>query len=719
MGTKRLRIITISASTGGTEEINIFFDHTPVGEDSFVRVQHLSPDFESRVPGLPVRHSQPLFNEVNNNMETENNQVYTIPGNMYLNLRMGKFSLAEKLGKDGSLITKNIFFTSLTKDRNEKTIDVIFYGINRGSSLGVAFKHQAGDLMRFQNTYPTPFKGIFQPVSNNFEKALLAEQLNEWVWRECGFSGICVDEQHHIIHSFGDLSLYLNKKMLTFKLDELLPEHLSKVVRAAISKSVKNLEQVNISRIPVEKEEQHYRVSVQVKPMMITKTGQQVVMLLFRKERNGKVPGKTHESFKLEEYTRAYVAELEAAHNHQEADPKVMQSFNQGLLAVNEELQGINEEQEFFNEEIQTMNCEHLATIEELSLLYYDLDNYYRSNVNGQLYVDDELLLKRFTPSAFEPFKLEKSDLSQPISRIITKIGFETLIEDIIKVISEGNIITQEIQLNNEKWYQVAIMPYIRQADQRQDGAIITFHDITDLKKEYGKLNEINKNLMQTNAELDNFVYTASHDLTSPLNNIEGLIGLLLEKTDGKATEEVQLIQLMNTCVGKLKAIIKDLGEIGKADSEKHNRLDKTNLKELLEDIRLSMLDQVTSSNATIITDFKIEEIHFSKKNLRSIFYNLLSNAIKYKSPERDPEIRITAEINQNFLVLTFSDNGMGIKEDQLKNIFTLYHRLGQQVEGHGIGLYLVKKIMDASGGTIETSSIYNTGTTFKLTFRP
>jgi signal transduction histidine kinase len=223
---------------------------------------------------------------------------------------------------------------------------------------------------------------------------------------------------------------------------------------------------------------------------------------------------------------------------------------------------------------------------------------------------------------------------------------------------------------------------------------------------------------MRTNAELDNFVYTASHDLTGPLSNIEGLTSLLLLKTDGADAEKLQLTQLIKTSVHKFKAVIKELGEIGKLDSEKNNTWEGVNLLELLEDIRLSMLDKVTSTHTILLTDFKVEEIRFSKKNLRSLLYNLVSNAIKYKSPERDPVVRISTEFTEGFLVLTVSDNGMGIKPDQLDNIFILYHRLGQQVEGQGIGLYLVKKIMDNSGGSIETNSEYGKGTTFKLTFK-
>jgi len=566
------------------------------------------------------------------------------------------------------------------------------------------------------------------PGQHNVE---LIEKVNEWIREESSLAGVCVDEKLNIVESFGDLSKYLLQKMFTFNLNELLPEQLKVAVGAAITKAVKGNEPVIIKQIPVAHTHTTFYIDLHVKPLMLRKTSQKMIMLLFNENKSEEPSEKVHELYQPEQHTQTYLANLEeelkevkeklqAAIDNLEATNENMQSFNEELLSANEELQSANEEQESVNEEMQTINNEHLSTIRELSLLNDDLDNYFRSNINGQLYVDNELLLKKFTPKAFELINLRDSDLGRPIYDITTNIKFETLAEDIKKVIREGNIIVKEVQSTQEKWYQVTTMPYIRQADHRQDGAIITFNDITDLKRVQSELDENNKSLMKTNAELDNFVYTASHDLLSPLSSIEGLITLLLKKTDGADPEGVKLNKLIYSCINKFKAVVKDLGDIAKVENEKHSSKDSIRFPELLEDIRLSMLDKFTATNVTLLTDFRAEEIQFSKKNLRSLLYNLVSNAIKYKSPERDPEIRISTEIKEGFLTLTVSDNGMGIKADELDCIFTLYQRLGEQadVEGQGIGLYLVKKIMDASGGSVETKSEYGKGTTFILTFK-
>jgi signal transduction histidine kinase len=113
-----------------------------------------------------------------------------------------------------------------------------------------------------------------------------------------------------------------------------------------------------------------------------------------------------------------------------------------------------------------------------------------------------------------------------------------------------------------------------------------------------------------------------------------------------------------------------------------------------------------------------VPHIQFSKKNLRSILYNLITNAIKYKSSARPPRIVIRTKALPGFVLLSVEDNGMGMEEDKIASIFTLYHRLSEQVEGQGIGLYLTQKIIHGAGGHIEVESKVGRGTTFNLFFK-
>jgi two-component system CheB/CheR fusion protein len=258
-------------------------------------------------------------------------------------------------------------------------------------------------------------------------------------------------------------------------------------------------------------------------------------------------------------------------------------------------------------------------------------------------------------------------------------------------------------------------MPYIRQHRSQHDGAIITFNDITKLKKAQEEVDTSNQNLRRINADLDSFVYAASHDLLGPLSTIEGLIYLLRNHADESEEKRIEYNSMLDASIHKFKAAIKGLTSIGRIESEMHGEQASISFKELLDDIKLSILDKITVTEAIIIENLEVKVIKFSKKNLRSILYNLISNALKFIPSGRSPEILISTKAIEGFVQLTVSDNGIGMAEDKITSVFTLYRRLNTHMEGQGIGLYLVKKIIDATGGKIEITSEEGKGTTFVI----
>jgi len=172
-----------------------------------------------------------------------------------------------------------------------------------------------------------------------------------------------------------------------------------------------------------------------------------------------------------------------------------MQSFNEELISANEEMQSTNEEMQSVNEELHTINADYQLKNKELLEINDDLDNYFRSNINGQLFINNDLLLMKFSPGTIKQINLLESDIGRPLSNISTNIKFETIIDDIKKVLAEGCVITKEIETNNGKWYQIMTMPYVQQTDNKRNGAIITFNDITELKKIQQELDISNKML--------------------------------------------------------------------------------------------------------------------------------------------------------------------------------------------------------------------------------
>src|SRR5690606_24779224 len=198
-------------------------------------------------------------------------------------------------------------------------------------------------------------------------------------------------------------------------------------------------------------------------------------------------------------------------------------------------------------------------------------------------------------------------------------------------------------------------------------------------------------------------------------NNMEGLLSHV------KASDDLEEIKLLTVplveSVIRLKETINELSDITRIEQE-IEVAEKVNLVRLLEEVKASIRDSLVASNANISVDFEDDEINFSKKNLRSIFFNLLSNALKYRSPDRQLEVLIKSRSLDNAIIISFEDNGIGIKKDKVREIFAKFTRVHDKkvaAEGVGIGLYLVKKIIENSGGEIEVESQFGKGSCFTI----
>lgn len=246
--------------------------------------------------------------------------------------------------------------------------------------------------------------------------------------------------------------------------------------------------------------------------------------------------------------------------------------------------------------------------------------------------------------------------------------------------------------------------------------------DIHEQKLALEQLELSNEQLIKINNDLDNFIYTASHDLKAPMSNIEGLLYALRSNLESKTNIGVdteKLLGMMSQSVNRFKRTILDLTEISKAQKEIDDDIKKIKLDEIIEDVKLSIQDKINESNAIIEVDLADgNEVQFSRKNIKSIIYNVLSNAIKYSDPQRSPKISFRTETKEDFLILKIKDNGLGIPKASQEKVFTMFKRFHDHVEGSGIGLYIVKRIIDNAGGKIELKSEPGKGSTFRIYFR-
>jgi len=838
------------------------------------------------------------------------------------------------------------------------------------------------------------------------------DTFNEMLVEEYDCAGIFVNENFELVHAIGNYKkfLYLPDKNFNLNLLKMAPEDLSIPLSSCLRKASKENHRVEMKSVRVKSGDISRTVNISVKPytgdkkffhnlylVLLTelKEEKQMTSSVFEKDEDVR-----SQFFNLQEELRETKENLQSAVEELEAANEELQSSNEELISANEELQSTNEELQSLNEELHTVNTEHQLKIKQLIQLNDDFNNYFRSNDIGQIFLDMNMIIRKFTPAAVKHINLIENDIGRPITHISNNIKYNHLPEDIKEVLSTHSAVEKEVEVMDGRFYQMKILPYIRQDrnidgvvitfvdvtvlktlnnklssvlnnsldavmafksvrnedgrikdfqcimansmaekmfsrkedvlmhetvlslnppnkefifgkflavvqhlapeyfqfelisdnDQKQwyevaaapmeDGLVVSFSDITDkklteekielayeeLKKAEGHLRKLNnelekrvedrtkelavseerfrllskatsdvvwdwnmvknelwwndnieklfgygrqsldggiefwykliheedrgnviksindvinkgkeqwvmeyrlkkanneyafvldrahvihddngmpyriigskvditnlksiqeelrntnENLRKINEDLDNFIYTASHDLKAPVSNIEGLVSTLSEEL-GNQTEEVQyILSLIKHSVDQFKLTIQELTEITKVQKGVYGEEEEVDVKEITEEVLINIREMIHKNHAQVNIDCgHCPKIKFSKKNLKSIIYNLISNGIKYHHPGRDPLVELKTEELENEILMSVTDNGLGIPKSKQGKIFSMFKRLHDHVEGTGIGLYIVKRIVENNGGRIEMVSEENVGTTFNIYFK-
>lgn len=247
--------------------------------------------------------------------------------------------------------------------------------------------------------------------------------------------------------------------------------------------------------------------------------------------------------------------------------------------------------------------------------------------------------------------------------------------------------------------------------------SVVVFSDmlIQKLQKSQVKLEKINAGFVATNDKLNNFIFATSHELKAPINNLQGLLNLLFMIP---ATDPVQesIRNKMNASIVVLNSNINRIEQLMLIDSKPDTDVVEINLQQLLFQILEEQSEFIETAKISVVTHFEIAVVHYSESGIKEILLNLLSNSIKYKSPDRPGKIEISTYLKDDFLVLRFADNGLGMDVALHGDlIFGLFKRFHKNLSGSGVGLYLVKQIVERNGGKIKAQSEIGVGTIFKL----
>jgi PAS domain S-box-containing protein len=257
-----------------------------------------------------------------------------------------------------------------------------------------------------------------------------------------------------------------------------------------------------------------------------------------------------------------------------------------------------------------------------------------------------------------------------------------------------------------------------------KDTFAVVFNDSTEKIRAQEEIQKLNVELQQrvrelenTNAELTQFTYTVSHDLKSPLVTINGFLGYLEQDALSGNMERLRKdTQRIQEATNKMHALLTELLELSRV-GRMLNELNYIPFLDLVNEALTIVQGRLESQHVTVYTQPNLPTIHGDRQRLIEVLQNLLDNAAKYIGEQSQPLIEIGQQGEEDGKPILFvKDNGMGIAREYHEQIFGLFNKLDAKSEGTGIGLALVKRIVEYHGGRIWVESEPGKGSTFYFT---
>ncbi len=345
-----------------------------------------------------------------------------------------------------------------------------------------------------------------------------ASNLNDILCSQFGAAAIYVDKNFDILYGIGNYKKYLNMPdhYISFNLLHMLPKEASLALSTTSRKVLKTGEKVICKSIPFEQEEVSSRVDILLCPANLSKGTLNVFQLVVflesqvsdtsqmflptnnSNEENSFVGILETELRDTKENMRTILEELETSNEEHQAT-------NEELLAANEELQSTNEELQSVNEELHSVNTEHQLKIEELSILNSDMENLITSTQIGTIFLTNDFRIRKFTPAIKEQLTLLDGDVGRPIHHFTSHFvddDNKKFLKHLHSVVKNRVPIKDELQTKDGSWYLSQFFPFMRNSNV-QDGAVVSFVDINEIKETRKQLELQRQVLIQRNKELE------------------------------------------------------------------------------------------------------------------------------------------------------------------------------------------------------------------------
>ncbi len=255
-------------------------------------------------------------------------------------------------------------------------------------------------------------------------------------------------------------------------------------------------------------------------------------------------------------------------------------------------------------------------------------------------------------------------------------------------------------------------------------GAVSISHDIrarrqleNELAETRRELETRNRRLERSNAELEQFAYVASHDLSEPLRAVAGMVELLKRRYEGQLSEEADefIGFAVDGCI-RMRSMIDDLLAYSRSTSGELEVADVP-LGDIVADVLRNLDSEIKEVGARLYFD-NLPDVKVDRIKMTQVLQNLISNALKFRRPDTSPRVRIAAEDLGPVWRVEVADDGIGIKPQYRKRVFEMFERLhtSEEYSGTGIGLAIVERIVIAHGGEIGATDNSAGGTSIWFT---
>lgn len=338
-----------------------------------------------------------------------------------------------------------------------------------------------------------------------------------------------------------------------------------------------------------------------------------------------------------------------------------------------------------------------------------------RFRADGTLTFVNDLYCQTFQRSRDELIGFNFYELIPPEQRERVAADIALLSREQPTIEHEHEVIHPDGSIGWQRWVNRLLFDeYGEPFEYQAVGMDITVRKRAEIEREH-----LLRELTARNSELEQFTYTVSHDLKSPLITIKGFAGYIERDLAAGRLERIPAdIQRIKVAADRMYQLLEDLLNLSRAGRQL-NQPSRIGLGLLISEAAAAVSGRLAERNVYLHLPPNLPEIYGDRTRLREVFQNLIDNAAKFMGDQPNPQIWIEARRADlpGFVLVSVRDNGIGIEPRYLQRVFGLFERLNAQVDGTGIGLALARRIVEAHGGKIWVESEgLGKGTTFYLT---